>query len=62
MAKEPGPCWCLRRVTQPSHIAGPLVKMLVAVLIGLAPYLDKFIITLNFSGTLTENADAQLIP
>ena len=39
-----------------------LVKMLVAVLIGLAPYLDKFLMTLKFCGTLNEKPDAQLVP
>jgi hypothetical protein len=48
----------LRRVTQPPHIAGPLAKMLAALLIGLAPYLDNFLITSIFTGILTENADA----
>jgi hypothetical protein len=48
----------LRRVTQPPHIAGPLVKMRRAK-IGLAPYLDKFLMTTKLSGTLTTNPDAQ---
>jgi hypothetical protein len=40
--------------TLSNYTAGPLVKMLGAVLIGLAPYLDKFLMTSNFCGTLTE--------
>jgi hypothetical protein len=56
-AKEPGPVagW-LRQVTQPPFIAGPLVKMLSATLIGLAPYLDKFLLTSISCGTLIEKA------
>jgi len=52
----------LRRVTQPPHIAGPLVKMLGAVLIGLALFLDRFLMTLKHSATTTVNDDAHLAP
>ena len=41
-------------------IAGPLVKMLVAVLIGLTLFLDSFLMTFELSATTTVNGDAQL--
>ena len=52
---------CLRRATFTNHIAGPLVKMRRSK-IGLAPYLDKFLMTTKLSGTLTTNPDAQPAP
>jgi hypothetical protein len=51
----------VRRVTQPPHIAGPLVQMDRAK-IGLPPYHDKFRMTTKISDTLTTNPDAQPIP
>jgi len=47
LAKVPRPCPVRRQVTPSNFIAGPLVKMLGAVLIGLAPYLDKFLMISN---------------
>jgi len=43
----------LRRVTQPPHIAGPLVQMDRAK-IGLTPYLDKFLMASKFCSPRTE--------
>ena len=37
---------CLRRVTQPPHIAGPLVQM--ELKIGRTQYLDKFLLTSKY--------------
>ena len=48
-------------VTQPPSTAVPLVKMRRSE-IGLALYLDKFLMTTKLSGTLTTNPDAQLAP
>jgi len=53
---------CLRRVTQPPHIAGPLAKMKCAVLIGLAPCLDSSTIDSKLSFTWMENALAHQVP
>ena len=39
---------------------GPLVKMLGAVLIGLALFLDSFLMTFELSVTMTVNGDAHL--
>ena len=60
-AKEPRSARCLRRVTQPPFIAGPLVQMDLTK-IGLPPYLNKFLMTIKFSYILTVNADAQPVP
>ena len=59
--KNTGRDRCLRWVTQPPHIAGPLVQMDLTK-IGLPPYLDKFLMTIKFSYILTVNADAQPVP
>ena len=50
----------IRSATLSNYTAGPLVKMLGAVLIGLALFLDSFLMTFELSATTTVNGDAQL--
>jgi hypothetical protein len=58
--KYQDPARMLRRVTQPPHIAGPLVQMDKAK-IGLPPYHDSFQMTRIFSSSLTSAPLAQLL-